>query len=136
MTLALPFFSFLLQTTWLLSNRPRHKFCCKRYKYVCMYLVSVLVEQNGFMYFIFMFHFFQWSVEGTIFSHSYFNPKACWVKTALNNVQIVQSIQKITPEIAKIIFSYKSGKVHIFWEGHKILRNLPLNFDWHYIGQK
>ena len=27
-------------------------------------------------------------------------------------------------------------KVHIFWEGHKILRNLYLTFDWHYIGQK
>ena len=27
-------------------------------------------------------------------------------------------------------------KVHIFWEGHKILRNLHLTFDWHYIGQK
>ena len=26
------------------------------------------------------------------------------------------------------------GKVHIFWEGHKILRNLQ-PFDWHYIGQ-
>ena len=26
-------------------------------------------------------------------------------------------------------------KVHIFWEGHKILRNLPRKFDWHYIGQ-
>ena len=29
-----------------------------------------------------------------------------------------------------------SIKVHIFWEGHKILRNLHLTFDWHYIGQK
>ena len=28
------------------------------------------------------------------------------------------------------------GKVHIFWEGHKILRNLHLTFDLHYIGQK
>ena len=28
-----------------------------------------------------------------------------------------------------------SGKVHIFSEGHKILRNLHLTFDWHYIGQ-
>ena len=28
------------------------------------------------------------------------------------------------------------GKVHIFWEGHKILRNLLLTFDWYYIGQK
>ena len=26
-------------------------------------------------------------------------------------------------------------KVHIFWEGHKILRNLHCWFDWHYIGQ-
>ena len=26
-------------------------------------------------------------------------------------------------------------KVHIFWELHKILRNLPLTFNWHYIGQ-
>ena len=28
-----------------------------------------------------------------------------------------------------------SIKVHLFWEGHKILRNLHLRFDWHYIGQ-
>ena len=27
-------------------------------------------------------------------------------------------------------------KVHIFWEGQKILRNLHLIFDWHYIGQR
>ena len=26
-------------------------------------------------------------------------------------------------------------KVLIFWEGHKILRNLPQLFDWQYIGQ-
>ena len=26
-------------------------------------------------------------------------------------------------------------KVHIFWEGHNILRNLHRRFDWHYIGQ-
>ena len=30
-----------------------------------------------------------------------------------------------------INFVYKNvGKVHIFWEGHKILRNLPLTFDY------
>ena len=29
----------------------------------------------------------------------------------------------------------KYGKVHIFWGGHKILRNLHRRFDWHYIGQ-
>ena len=28
-----------------------------------------------------------------------------------------------------------SYKVHIFWEGHKILPNLHQLFDWHYIGQ-
>ena len=27
-------------------------------------------------------------------------------------------------------------KVHIFWEGHKILRNLPLTFDCMYCSQK
>ena len=27
-------------------------------------------------------------------------------------------------------------KVHIFWEDHKILRNLHQLFDWQYIGQK
>ena len=26
-------------------------------------------------------------------------------------------------------------KVHVFWEGHKILRNLCQLFDWQYIGQ-
>ena len=26
-------------------------------------------------------------------------------------------------------------KVHIFWEGHKILQNLHRRFDWHCIGQ-
>ena len=39
----------------------------------------------------------------------------------------------------KAIFSpylqkYFEGKVHIFWEGHKILRNLPRKFDWHWSG--
>ena len=27
------------------------------------------------------------------------------------------------------------SKVHIFWEGHKILQNLHRRCDWHYIGQ-
>ena len=34
------------------------------------------------------------------------------------------------------LFQSQLCKVHIFWEGHKILQNLPLTFDWHYIGQK
>ena len=28
-----------------------------------------------------------------------------------------------------------SGKVHIFWDGHKILRNIHKLFDWQYLGQ-
>ena len=28
-----------------------------------------------------------------------------------------------------------SDKVHIFWEGHKILQNLHCRFDCYYIGQ-
>ena len=26
-------------------------------------------------------------------------------------------------------------KVHVFWEGHKILQDLHCRFDWHYIEQ-
>ena len=33
-------------------------------------------------------------------------------------------------------FVWFQCKVHIFWEGHNILRNLHLTFDRHYIGQK
>ena len=34
------------------------------------------------------------------------------------------------------LYSYQilCNKVHIFWEGHKILRNLPLTFDCVYYG--
>ena len=32
--------------------------------------------------------------------------------------------------ILNTFWSNKSCKVHIFWEGHKILRNLPLTFDY------
>ena len=38
----------------------------------------------------------------------------------------------------KMIFCIKNQttKVHIFWEGHKILRNLHLTFDCVYCSQK
>ena len=38
--------------------------------------------------------------------------------------------------ISKCFFGISNSKVHIFWKGHKILRNLHLTFDRHYIGQK
>ena len=36
------------------------------------------------------------------------------------------------------LFFIKQGlsKVHIFWECNKILQNIHLIFEWHYIGQK
>ena len=42
------------------------------------------------------------------------------------------------PEDKIISGMFLSGsiKVHIFWEGHKILQNLHATFDWHYIGQQ
>ena len=33
-----------------------------------------------------------------------------------------------------IKYKFNSRKVHIFWEGHKILRNLHRRFDRYYIG--
>ena len=43
----------------------------------------------------------------------------------------------IVYELAKILSLafIRCGKVHIFWEGHKILRNLHRRFDRYYIGQ-
>ena len=35
----------------------------------------------------------------------------------------------------KLTISLNSNKLHIFWEGHKILLNLHRRFDWYYIGQ-
>ena len=34
-----------------------------------------------------------------------------------------------------LILVIMKSKVHISWEGHEILQNLHLTFDWHYIGQ-
>ena len=34
-----------------------------------------------------------------------------------------------------LVMDWNLDKVHTFWEGHKILQNLHLTFDWHYIGQ-
>ena len=37
-------------------------------------------------------------------------------------------------KIANDVWKFYS-KVHIFWEGHKILWNIHCRFDWHNIGQ-
>ena len=47
------------------------------------------------------------------------------------------ALNKMDSEINTFYRSVASwiGTLRIFWEGHKILRNLHRNFDWHYIGQ-
>ena len=42
------------------------------------------------------------------------------------------TLEEIKSRYLKFIYSEKDRDR----EGHKILRNLPLTFDWHYIGQK
>ena len=48
----------------------------------------------------------------------------------------VQYIFWYYSRIIVVCTALKHIKVHIFWEGHKILQNLHLTFDWHYIGKK
>ena len=42
----------------------------------------------------------------------------------------------IAQEVEEKICLWQGGKVRIFWEGYKIVRNLHISFDWHNIGQK
>ena len=55
----------------------------------------------------------------------------CAVFQQLTNYDVVALLQNGVKKILKDNFF----KVHIFWEGHKILWNLHRRFDWHYIGQ-
>ena len=41
----------------------------------------------------------------------------------------------LTKNMKKMIWFRMIGKLDIFWEGHKILRNLHRRFDRYYIGQ-
>ena len=50
-----------------------------------------------------------------------------------------RSVHETTTEIFRgshaVLFLWEVGKVYIFWEGHKVLRNLHHRFDLYYIGQ-
>ena len=50
-----------------------------------------------------------------------------------NSSIIPMSLAPLTGEFAD---TQEAVKVRIFREGHKILRNLHLTFNWHDIGQK
>ena len=50
------------------------------------------------------------------------------------NLELGRDTSEMNRKIEKI--KNQENKVHIFWEGHKILQNIHLTFDWHYIGHK
>ena len=51
-----------------------------------------------------------------------------------------RGLRRFSLKALQVKFSEKASKiwckVHIFWEGHKIMRNLHLIFDCVYFGQK
>ena len=47
-------------------------------------------------------------------------------------VYLAQHVSPAIPAVGKLKTALK---VQIFWEGHKILRNLHQLFDWQYTGQ-
>ena len=54
------------------------------------------------------------------------------VETALTGESLYILFQLAGVKMQKV----HTCKVHIFWEGQNILRNLPFTFHWHYIRQK
>ena len=100
----------------------------------------------------------------TIFSSILLNcffPKCSTVRNIISNKNVKLDIKTTLGTVREIVLFYSlfikavemshvnnrfsstvikemSGiiKLHIFKEGHKMLRNLYRTFDWHYIGQK
>ena len=78
--------------------------------------------------------------QALLWKKFFFEKKCC----AVLDIKVIWA--KINHEkILKInqfyLYSFKAklfqvSKVHIFWEGHKILRNLPFNFDYSTYSQK
>ena len=66
------------------------------------------------------------------------------IKNSLDNQQTSLSGNSVFKHIEFALRAYSNSailvvcpiKVHIFWEGHKILRNLPLTFDYSTYSQK
>ena len=56
------------------------------------------------------------------FSHQIFDNRESWFGFECKIISINNLLKYV--------------KVHIFWEGHKILRNLPLTFDYSIYSQK
>ena len=71
---------------------------------------------NFFLFLIFLLHVMGWEYR-------------CWI-------QFYHKVEKIQWKFKLLAGKFTWGKVHIFWEGHKILRNLPLTFDYSTYSQK
>ena len=80
--------------------------------------------------------FFTYFFLGTISVTNYVDKILAFFDILLPSIDIFYGIN--VDKKLKFLESLTSSsfKVHIFWEGHKILRNLQLTFDWYYIGQK
>ena len=88
---------------------------------------------NGFKSFVREHYFFQ----------AYLCSRDIWQSVHANFIKIKARLQAISLKSSDfgsshkhVRFLFAKGrciKVHIFWEGHKILWNLHLTFDWHYI---
>ena len=88
--------------------------------------------------------YFLWSLHvyrlffARLFLHFEFEPKICWQIVCCISCLILKcSVRAILRQVVltnqfAIPCKVWGIKVHIFWEGQRILRNLHLTFDWHY----
>ena len=58
------------------------------------------------------------------------------IKKEIKRTSLYETKTLICYNYLKVRYKNKLGKVYLFWVGHKILQNLHLTFEWHYIGQK
>ena len=58
-----------------------------------------------------------------------------WVRSEVFSISYLLFSPALFLYIFQVNLILIADKVHIFWEGHKILRNLHQLFDWQYIGQ-
>ena len=60
----------------------------------------------------------------------------CWrIFSRLKCLQYVALGNESIPHVWALVPNKQFIKVHIFWDGHKILRNLHRRFDCYYMGQ-
>ena len=95
------------------------------------------------IYFSFLFSWLDISINLARFDWNFVKATTPWQQSHLHWWEIIESITFCSVNFLVLailnvgsIQVLKFNKLHIFWEGHQILRNLHLTFDWHYVGQK